>query len=280
MPELPEVETIARQLSRVLESRTLTGLRVIDRKLGKIPVDRFSSRRLLQVIRSGKEILLAFSGDLWLKIHLRMTGRLIWFEGEHHLDSNLALYRRTIESLSIREKAIRAEFRFQGGVLYFEDVRRFGTIKVITHASEIGHPGLDPVSPAFTKSALQKLLCDSRQPIKTWLLRQEKIVGIGNIYASEILFRSKINPDRPANSLSDTEVGRLRTATIQILTRAIEMQGTTFSDYRDSKGESGGYQNLLAVYDREDKPCRRCKNPITCMRQAQRSTYFCAKCQK
>lgn len=136
------------------------------------------------------------------------------------------------------------------------------------------------MSRAFTTRALAGLLAGSPTPIKPWLLRQDRLAGIGNIYASEALFNARIDPRRPAGSLAHPEIARLRRSIRLILSRAIRAQGTTFSDYRDSTGAKGRYINRLAVYNRQDQPCPRCGVPIVRIVQAQRSTFFCANCQK
>lgn len=276
MPELPEVETIARQLSLVLKKRKIIDLRLIDPKLRDFPHEKLRNKELLQLRRSGKEILFIFSNNIFLRVHLRMTGRLVWVAGKNRLDSSSILVRKGVSDL--RPKSIRAEFIFDGGTLFFEDVRRFGTIKIGFESVE--ENWIDPITDQFTVDVLTKLLQNSKQQIKTWLLRQDKLVGIGNIYASEILFRAGIHPNRSAGSLKKEEIKKLHLATVYILNKAIELNGTTFSDYRDSEGEAGAFQKFLAVYNREAEKCRKCKSKIICIKQGQRSTYFCRHCQK
>ncbi len=276
MPELPEVETIARQLAKKLKKQKLLELRLLDPKLREFSTAKFSGKTLLQLKRSGKEILFSFSEELSLRVHLRMTGRLVWISGLKKIDSQQLLVRKNLGD--VRPKSIRAEFLFDNGILLFEDVRRFGTFKLGLAKEE--SKWIDPTTEEFSIPALTQLLKGSKQQIKTWLLRQDKLVGIGNIYASEILFRSGISPDRAAGSLSDSETKKLYGSTKYILEKAIELNGTTFSDYRDSRGETGGFQNFLKVYNREGEKCRKCKDVVICMRQGQRSTYFCGVCQK
>lgn len=276
MPELPEVETIARQLSLVLKKRKLLQLRLIDPKFQGLSTQKLRNRDLIQVKRSGKEILFAFTEDVFVRVHLRMTGRMVWVAGKKRLDSSSILVRKGVSDL--RTKSIRAEFIFNGGTLFFEDVRRFGTIKIGVGQEE--EKWIDPTTEHFTVEELSSLLKGSKQQIKTWLLRQDKLNGIGNIYASEILFRAGIRPDRSTGSLKKGEIEKLYSSTKYILNKAIELNGTTFSDYRDSRGETGAFQKFLAVYDREGEKCRRCKSPISCFKQGQRSTYYCTHCQK
>jgi formamidopyrimidine-DNA glycosylase len=276
VPELPEVETIARQLNLVLKKRKLIDLRLIDPKLRGFSSEKLRNKSLLQLTRSGKEILFVFSDEVYLRIHLRMTGRLVWVAGKKKLDSSSILVRKGVSDL--RTKSVRAEFAFNGGTLFFEDVRRFGTINVEFKKREV--KWIDPTSTDFTLDALKSLLKNSKQQMKIWLLRQDKLVGIGNIYASEILFRAGIRPQRAAGSLKPEEIKKLYSSTKYILEKAIELNGTTFSDYRDSEGETGAFQKFLAVYNREGEKCRKCKAEILCIRQGQRSTYYCTSCQK
>jgi len=269
MPELPEVETVARQLAPRLIGRRIRRLRILDSRLRDGCTPRLSGRRIVDVARAGKQVLIEFSGaapggsGLWLTVHLRMTGRLIWD-------------RRTRIAPA---PALRARFTLDRGSLVFLDVRRFGTFT--WHAShEAALPvGVDPLTPGFTVRRLRELLADSRQEIKPWLLRQDRLVGLGNIYASEILHASRISPFRAAGGLDAKESRRLHGATRRILERAIEACGTTFSDFQDALGVEGSFQQFLAAYGREAEPCQRCRAPIVRRVQQQRSTYYCASCQ-
>ena len=136
------------------------------------------------------------------------------------------------------------------------------------------------MSDAFTPQALSKALRHSQQPLKTWLLRQDRLVGLGNIYACEILFAARLNPQQPAGSLTRADVGRLYRQTRAILARAIDNCGTTFSDFQGVRGSIGSYQRFLKVYRRQGQPCPRCGSIIDKLVQQQRSTFYCPTCQK
>lgn len=264
MPELPEVETIVRQIAPVLTGRRVERIEIFDAKLNfEPPRGKF---RIGQVMRIGKEagIELVARGrqSLWLLFHLRMTGRLIWTENAD----------------APGKPPLRARIRLGRGALEFRDVRRLGTMRLAE--GEVASAGLDPMRPEFTTRALAALLAGSPTPIKPWLMRQDRLAGIGNIYASEALFEARIDPRRPTGSLNTDEIARLRRAIRLILNRAIRACGTTISDYRDSRGSAGGFANRLAVYGREGGPCPRCGAPIGRIVQRQRSTYFCNTCQK
>lgn len=272
MPELPEVETVARQLHPLVTGRGLRGLRVFDSLLRPGRGPRVGGIEVSQVFRLGKQVVFRFRGHgrklPFLVFHLRMTGRLVWRPGTHH-------------HLGAR-RHLRARLELQGGAVEFIDPRRFGTSRWITDLEQVLPSGVDPMTLGQESSPpLSRLLAGSRQPLKIWLLRQDKLAGLGNIYASEILHRAGLSPFRMAGFLSRAEVGRLQDATLSVLELAIERCGTTFSDFQDAHGELGSYQECLEVYGREGQVCRRCGGgPIERAMQQQRSTYFCPDCQK
>jgi formamidopyrimidine-DNA glycosylase len=284
MPELPEVETVARQLAPLIEGRTLRSVRILDDLLRNGRVPQVRGRRVEKVSRIGKQVALELSprpgsnDPLWALVHLRMTGRLI------HVQSRLATTTDVKEAPSPvtaeHRKRLRARFTFDRGELWFVDTRRFGTLRWARARADAEPAGVDPMSPAFTRDRLADLLGDSRAELKPWLLRQDRIVGLGNIYASEILHRARLSPFRHAGSLDAAETGRLHRSTRRILERAIENCGTTFSDFQDARGVEGSYQRFLKVYDREGQRCRRCRGEIHRVVQQQRSTFYCADCQR
>jgi formamidopyrimidine-DNA glycosylase len=174
---------------------------------------------------------------------------------------------------------LRARLALDRGFILFGDVRRFGTMRLTSRAEDLVPGGLDPVGPDFTVAALAALLEGARQPLKPWLLRQDRLVGIGNIYASEILYAARLSPLREAGTLAPAEVRRLHKATVDILRWGIECGGTTFSDFADAHGASGGFQKKLAVYGKAGEPCRRCRTPIVRVVQQSRATFYCPACQ-
>jgi len=267
MPELPEVETVARQLAPMITGQRLRGLAILDR--ARLPVPgrrRLVGRRITRVFRSGKQIVLGLRdrrGVLYLAVHLRMTGRLLY---------------RPDPGRDERQH-LRARFELEHGRLLFYDPRRFGTLTIRDSEEQLRPVGVEPLSDALTAARLGELLGDSRQPLKPWLLRQDRLVGLGNIYASEILHAARLHPLRPAGSLRREEVRRLHRALRGILRRAIECCGTTFSDFQDARGLQGSFQHLLAVYGREGERCRRCGGRIARMVQQQRTSFYCPECQ-
>lgn len=268
MPELPEVETIVRQLDLALCGQILREIRVLDIDKINIPNRGLPlGQKLREVTRFGKQIIIGFeplrkTSLPYIIVHLRMTGRLFWDQGQGEVPDYL-----------------RAQLCFSGGNLNFCDVRRFGTLKFADSLPSIGNL-VDPTTDLFTLRWFGKELGRSSQNIKSWLLRQDRLVGIGNIYACEALFAAKIRPTRSASSLTITEIGLLHRAIKKILNQAISQRGTTFSDFQDSRGERGGYQQSLKVYDRLGLPCKRCSQPIERKVIGGRGTFFCASCQQ
>jgi len=270
MPELPEVETVARQLRPWLTGRTVRDFRIFDPLLRRKRPPRLVGRRIVHVGRSGKRVLLGFSarsrrdGALWLAVHLRMTGRLIWVaEGNREPKAHL-----------------RARMRLDRGRLSFFDTRRFGTLEWYRDAAEAQPSGIDPLSPALSETVIERMTRGSRQNVKAWLLRQDRLVGLGNIYASEILHVAAISPLREVGSLDGRERRRLLGATRRVLRRAIGNSGTTFSDFQDARGLAGSYQRFLRVYGREGQRCPRCVGTVVREVQQQRSTFYCPDCQR
>ena len=269
MPELPEVETVARQLDPLVRGQCILSVKLLDHKL-RLPAQRVAGCAVSRIFRLGKQVIVELSypnhAPVFLAVHLRMTGRLIYVKG-----SRLPTDRG--------KKHLRARFNLEHGQLLFYDTRRFGTLQLYNSLAEAEPAGLDPLSPKLTASKLHALSANSPTPVKTWLLRQDKLVGIGNIYACEACFAARLHPARPMASLSTSDEALLVKELKRILRKAIKFCGTTFSDFQDAHGEVGGYVKYLQVYARAGQPCRVCGTPIERIVQAQRSTYFCPSCQ-
>jgi formamidopyrimidine-DNA glycosylase len=186
-----------------------------------------------------------------------------------------------VHTVETERKHLRAAFHLDGGTVCFFDPRRFGTIELFNSRADMPTVGVDPTESTFTQAQLSALLSGRKQPLKLWLLRQDAICGIGNIYASEILFRAKLSPFRLASRVKPKEVSLLYRSIRRVLAEAIERCGTTFSDFQDSNGEVGGFGAFLRVYDREGLKCRVCREEeILRHTQSQRSTYYCPSCQR
>jgi len=282
MPELPEVETVVRQLSPLVEGKRIRRLCIFDARLDLSNSEEAGGRRLNRIGRRGKHIVmelgaLAHRTDrIFLIIHLRMTGRLIW---QDHFILSCRQYALT-EKTRLQAAPVRACWVFDDGILCFKDVRRFGTIRMTSEWSETIPAGIDPLSKGLTARGLQELAAGSKTPIKIWLLRQDRLSGMGNIYTSECLFRAGLHPAREAGSLDAGECGRLLRSIRKVLRTAINVGGTTFSTFQNVYGAVGGYQHNLQVYDHEGDGCPGCGRSILRIVQAQRSTYFCPHCQR
>lgn len=265
MPELPEVEIIRRELLSSLFKEKIIGLEVFDNKI-QIHSDDILNKIIIDLIRKGKYLFLVFNDLSSLLFHMGMTGSLI--------------LTKTRESL--RFQRVRIAIISQG-FMSFCDARRFGKIKFLTENERekvMGSLGLDPLFPEFIWENFIHLFINKTLPVKNFLMNQTWISGIGNIYASEILFLSKIHPEKRVNDLNIQEKKSLFDSIPLVLNQAIQCEGTTIHDYQHTNGSSGFFQNCLRVYDREGKPCLVCGTPIERIKMAQRSTYLCPCCQK
>jgi formamidopyrimidine-DNA glycosylase len=274
MPELPEVETIRRHLDAELRGRTIRGSRVRRRDIvlnlpsAKALVRKLAGRRIQSVDRRGKNLLFRLEGDEVLQAQLRMTGRFAL--GVTRPDP--ARYRHIV-----------AEFDLDDGrTLFYDDMRRLGGFRWLEGDEWVALDrslGPEPLARSFTARRLAAIIGGSIAPIKNLLLDQRRLAGIGNIYASEALFRAGIHPARPGSMLDMSEIRALHRSIRKVLREALEAAGTTLRDFRTVSGRSGRYQRRLAVYGREGEACRRCGRTIERLVQAGRSSFFCPACQ-
>lgn len=258
MPELPEVETLCRQLQDVILGAVVEELVILDTKLA--PVENVAGLRVRAVERRGKYLLIRLERDRSLHVHLRMSGRLLW---RGHTDELPAHSRFMI--------------RFPHGRLVCVDPRRFATL-VADDPKDRTAPVSDPLK-ALDASILQASARGRQAPVKSFLLNQAVVAGFGNIYVCEMLHKASINPRRGAGSLSAAEWQNVAHAGRLILRRATDCRGTSISDWRDLYGKKGDYQHHLAVYSREGIPCTRCKETIQRTVIGGRGTYYCPTCQ-
>ncbi len=269
MPELPEVETIARGLANALTAKTIARVDVRLPKVAIPPPPAFEralrGERIAGVGRRGKFVVISLASGKSLLVHLRMTGRLI-------------VQRPGTESA---EPYTNVLLEFSDGTrLCFADVRQFGRMRLAgPEESWAAEVGIEPLSEDFSFERFSGLLAGRATPIKVFLLDQRRIAGIGNIYACEALWEARIRPNRPAGSLSRARRLRLHRAIGEVLRLAIEMRGTSVDDYVDAEGLRGGFQNVLSVYGKDGKPCPRCGGPIARTVLAQRGTWWCRTCQ-
>jgi formamidopyrimidine-DNA glycosylase len=274
MPELPEAETIVRDLRDRIVGHAVTGIAVIrpDILAPGLTPDRLDAslagHRILAVDRRAKNIVLRFDGGRILLVNLGMTGRLV-------LDDSP-------RAAELRHIAVRFGLD-DGRTLLYDDIRRFGRMELHSRESWAERDatlGTEPLSEDFTAERLFEMTRGTRVPLRNWLLDQRKVAGVGNIYANEALFRAGLHPARPAGSIDLEDAARLRDAIRNVLEEAIEARGTTFSDYRDASGEAGAFEPRLRVYGREGRPCPVCGTPIERIVISNRSAYFCPRCQR
>jgi formamidopyrimidine-DNA glycosylase len=269
VPELPEVETTRRGIEPHTIGRRIVALQLYEPRLRwRVPDDlptKVASQHVLHVKRRAKYLLLELeSGTLLL--HLGMSGSLRVLPADtprlthDHFDLVLD----------------------SGSTLRFNDPRRFGSLHYTDEPN--GHPLLaklapEPLDPEFNTDYLWRITRRRRVAIKQLLMNSRLVVGVGNIYASEALFRAKVRPRRPARTLTRVEAGRLVRAVKSVLSMAIRVGGTTLRDYVGADGQPGYFKQKLYVYERQTQPCRTCRTPIRQLTQGQRSTYYCPTCQ-
>jgi formamidopyrimidine-DNA glycosylase len=271
MPELPEVETIRRQLAPHLEGRTIVQAEILDprwtRPLAPAPVaEQLRGRLVEDVGRSGKYLVWRLAGELYLLIHLRMTGALLF-------------------DPAVDPPHTRVRFELDDGHrMVYVDPRRFGTGHLVEGASArdaylAARIGIEPMTPEFTLEHLRAAARDRRAPIKSFVLDQRRIAGVGNIYADEALFRARIHPLRAAGTLTRAQLDALREAIEEVLLAGIEAKGATIDDFRHVDGARGSFQDRFLVHRHEGDPCPRCGTTIRKLVVGGRGTYVCERCQ-
>lgn len=263
MPELPEVETIVRELRPIIIGRSWEKMDVyLERCAIFNDVPNLPLGKITAVERRGKYIIIYLDGGYKAVVHLRMTGKLVW----HATKIIHSKYTRTVIVFA------------EGGFLTFEDIRTFGGVHLYREeaiVSALTGLGVEPLTSGFSVSYLREKLQKKMAPIKTLLLNQAIVAGLGNIYVVEILYRAKVRPDRSGKDVK--ELGLIVEKTKEVLEEAINHNGTTISDYRRVDDKTGDFQNFLRVYQKENCPLG---HPVTRFKQAGRTTYFCEKCQK
>src|SRR5215212_7667175 len=269
MPELPEVETIRRNVAPHIEGRTLQRLEILDPRWSR-PLaprelaDALAGRVVERLGRRGKYLIWELEGEAYLLVHLRMTGTLL-------LDPDAPAHNRVWFELGDHRLA-------------FTDPRRFGTGELALGEDALegflaARLGVEPLDGEFTAEQLHGLARESRAPIKAFLLDQKRVAGVGNIYADEALFRARIHPLRPANRLTRAQCAALRDAVVASLEAGIEAKGATIDDFRDPYGVSGAFQDQFLIHLREGQACPNCGRPVRKLRAAGRGTYVCERCQ-
>ena len=273
MPELPEVETIRRELEPLLAGRTIVRAEIGDPRLTRprAPAELaggLEGERISMLGRRGKYLLVRFESARTLVVHLRMTGSL----RHRQVGGDLLPYERARLELD------------DGSELVYRDVRRFGTWCLLDAVELEGYlaarVGPEPLAPDFSAELLRGRLAGRRTALKAALLDQRTLAGLGNIYVDEALWAARLHPAAVTGSLTRQAVVRLHGAIREVLELGIARQGATLRDYALPDGEAGSMQNEFRVYGRESKPCERCGAAISKTRIAGRGTWFCPRCQK
>jgi len=269
MPELPEVETIVRELDSSCRGMVFKNCVVLNRsslKTNDRELSEISGKKILGVVRRGKFIIFNLSGNKKMIVHLRMTGRLLW----------------SVEPG--REKFVRAVFNFNdGGILFFADVRKFGGIWFgneveVEKAAGIHRIGPEPVG--ITSKKFESLFRGRKGRLKHLLLRQDLLAGIGNIYADEICFRCGLHPERDVETLQPRNYREIQESVVECLKEGIKHCGVSVSDFTGTRGDLGKHQLYLKVYGRCGEKCYRCRSTIEKKRVGGRGTNYCPVCQK
>lgn len=313
MPELPEVETIASDLNSIVRGRNISGVwydspkqisvllpqpiirsgKIFDRinlvgrdsaKGKKIFQQNLADSKIINVSRRAKNVLFRLSGGRMLLIHPKKTGHLL--VGKWRIASGRPI---PISPPSVKEK-INSYIHLilildDGDMIGFSDARKFGKIllgseRAIMGSRDIKNLGPEPLEKEFDSAAFAKIVKSSKGRAKQFLLKQEKIAGIGNIYSDDILWLACINPLRRVGTLKKREIKNIFNAIKRILAKAVRLRGTSMSDYRDPSGETGGYMRHILVYGRHGAKCRRCGTEIKRIAVGGRSAHFCPRCQK
>lgn len=272
MPELPEVETVRRGLLKIAKGRTINGIDVFYGKIITNDVEEFRQSLIGQTItdidRRGKYLLFRFTNNLTMVSHLRMEGKYFNQPAGGPFD-----------------KHTHVVFHFTDDTdLCYNDTRKFGRMTLVKTGQESTVGGLrtigpEPTATTFKVEYLKKILNRSRGKIKPFLLNQSHVAGLGNIYCDEVLWESGINPEQPANSLTDDQIQKLHDNIIHEIKRAIKYKGTTVHTFKNAFGDTGGFQDKLQVYGHAGDKCPRCGTKLIKIKVAERGTTFCPHCQ-
>jgi formamidopyrimidine-DNA glycosylase len=301
MPELPEVETIRRQLAPLVQGRRLVRMEILDPRWSRPRAPEeltaaLEGRRIEALGRRGKYLVWSFQGDVHLAQHLRMTGAVLCAPGAQrsqidrpHTRVRLELGPPAAGRGPQRGRRDAGQTRpsdagRRGRRLVIVDPRRFGTGELLLGSEALeafftARLGLEPLDERFTLEHLRGLARGRTAPIKALLLDQRQIAGVGNIYADEALFRAGVHPLRPAGRLSAGQYARVREGVIEALRAGIDARGATIADFRDVDGVRGAFQDQFLVHLRAGEPCRTCGTTIVKMLVAGRGTYVCETCQ-
>ena len=274
MPELPEVETVKEALNQTVKGQTIKDIELRYEPMVKnMSADEFKEKLINQTIqevsRRGKYLVFHFD-DYQLLSHLRMEGKYFYVDSDFELNPHVHVI-FTLEN---------------GKRLLYQDTRKFGTYHLYDKAIDLETTapfqvlGLEPFATEFTPSYVKEKIQNKKKPIKSLLLDQTFVCGLGNIYVDEVLYRARLHPLTSSSELTDKDIENVVKYTVEVLARAIELGGTTIRTFRSSHGVSGTFQNELLVHQRKGENCYECHTPIEKIKVGGRGTYFCPTCQK
>lgn len=285
MPELPEVETIRRDLIKVILQKKITDIKIGKPKIVRLHQNKFikemTGNQFHNIGRIGKLLYFYLDRKKFLLVHLKMTGQLI-YQQKKRVTAGGHNWPPIGKSLPNKYSHVIFTFADQSQ-LFFNDQRQFGYMEIVnqTKLDKIkNNYGIEPLTNNFIYNDFEKIIKKRQTNIKNILLNQSLIAGIGNIYADEILHAARIKPEKKANRLSPRKIKDIFENSQTIIARAIDYRGTTFNNYRDSNGQKGNYISQLQVYGRESEPCPRCGHIIVRKKLHGRSAHFCPSCQK
>ena len=274
MPELPEVETVKEALNQTVKGQTIKDIELRYEPMVKnMSADEFKEKLINQTIqavsRRGKYLVFHFD-DYQLLSHLRMEGKYFYVDSDFELNPH-----------------VHAIFTLENGKrLLYQDTRKFGTYHLYDKAIDLETTapfqvlGLEPFATEFTPSYVKEKIQNKKKPIKSLLLDQTVVCGLGNIYVDEVLYRARLHPLTSSSELTDKDIENVVKYTVEVLARAIELGGTTIRTFSSSHGVSGTFQNELLVHQRKGENCYECHTPIEKIKVGGRGTYFCPTCQK
>ena len=274
MPELPEVETVKEALNQTVKGQTIKEIELrYEPMIKNMSADEFKEKLINQTIqevsRRGKYLVFHFD-DYQLLSHLRMEGKYFYVDSDFELNPHVHVI-FTLEN---------------GKRLLYQDTRKFGTYHLYDKAIDLETTapfqvlGLEPFATEFTPSYVKEKIQNKKKPIKSLLLDQNVVCGLGNIYVDEVLYRARLHPLTSSSELTDKDIENVVKYTVEVLARAIELGGTTIRTFRSSHGVSGTFQNELLVHQRKGENCYECHTPIEKIKVGGRGTYFCPTCQK
>lgn len=283
MPELPEVETIKRSLDKYIKGQTILKVEIRVPKLFQGDAADVIGEKITEVGRRAKMLIWKLSNNMHVLFHLKMTGQLL-YDSEDHRQIAGGGHPDQVYLQKPPHQYTHIIFKLDKGQLYFNDLRKFGWIKVVDIEGlkkEVAKYGPEIDWPEFTFAYFLKSLgTKPKTKIKTILMLQDLIAGIGNIYSDEILFKAKVLPTRPVKELSEKDLRSIYDSIKPVLNLAIRHGGTSLKDYRQLDGSQGDYLHYAKVYHRTGLPCRVCNTPIERTVVNGRSSHFCPKCQE